>query len=340
MNTATTGQEKEMWIIDTDPGCDDMMCLMYMLNRSDIDLKLISMVEGNTTMENVLINMRKIAKICNKLDVPIARGGSPIDKWGGHAHHVHMNDGLGELEELMKLKYDEVPIVEGNSPMKMVELINQHPGKINILMIGPLTNLALAFMLDPDIGNLVKSVYTMGGAITSLGNVGTSTEFNYSYDYLSTNVVFANFRKIILLPWEPISKQGITVEDFSVIKEDIKKSTSVTEKRLNDLCFLYTDQMVSKICLHRCDFKMCDLYCAMCIFNKKVVKSCFIGKCEFIIDAPFAPGATMLTKKKVMKTFEEALGEYDKVCKPGLQLIVDDLDRETILEEVQNIFYY
>ena len=212
----------EKWIIDTDPGCDDMMCLIYMLNRKDIDVLMISLVEGNTIYENVCKNMKKILKISNRLDVPIYQGGMPIMKGCPSAILAHQADGLGDIPDLINMNTDGISISQISSVVKIVEYIQTYPNEVNLLMIGPLTNLALAFMLCPEIVNIVNKIYIMGGAINSRGNILPASEFNFSYDYIAPKIVLNNFKKIVIVPWESIESHRINFETFKTIKSSIQ----------------------------------------------------------------------------------------------------------------------
>ena len=76
----------------------------------------------------------------------------------------------------------------------MVHYINKYPGKVNILALGPLTNLALAYMLDRNIPGKIKDVVTMGGSYLQRGNANATAEFNYYHDYLACYIFFRSFK--------------------------------------------------------------------------------------------------------------------------------------------------
>ena len=327
--------EKEMWIIDTDPGCDDMFCLLYMLNRKDIDIKMISLVEGNTTMSNVKVNMRKILKLTNREEVPVYEGCGVILSGCPNAHHVHGDDGLGCIDDLVAMPYEHIPMGQGNAAVKMVELFETYPGQINLLMVGPLTNLAIAYMLNPNIVNLIKSFYTMGGAIQSRGNISPAGEFNYTFDFMAPRIVLSNFKNTILIPWEPIEPHIFKFEEFVTIKRNLIES----EKKYHELTCSISEKMFHDFTHRRGGFMMCDLYAAITIFNQDIVKSCFIGQCDTTIDSEGLRGSLNVKSRRKVNNLEEGIQELTKLNKPGYQLVVDVLDRETIVLEVHNIYY-
>ena len=330
----TENNKKEKWIIDTDPGCDDMMCLLYMLNRTDIDIRLISLVEGNTTFHNVLVNMRKIIKITQRTDVPLYKGCSTILNGCPPAVFAHMVDGLGDIPELINLSINEIHISEGNSSLKIIEQILAHPHEINLLFIGPLTNLACAFLICPEIANLVKNVYIMGGSIYSRGNILPGTEFNFAYDIIAPKIVLSNFKKIIIMPWEPIETQSIDANEMRAIKENhLNKIQSYKE-----LSYYYAEKMVDKFTQLCGGMKMCDFYCSTAILNHKVVKNCFLSKLESIIDTDLLRGVSLVKHKEKVSNYEQAYNELIRRDEAGLCIIIEKIDKEILLEELLKIF--
>lgn len=334
-SNSNNSPEKEMWIIDTDPGCDDMMCLLYMLNRKDIDIKMISLVEGNTSMRNVKINIRKILKLTGREEIPVYEGCEVLMKGSNSAAHVHGDDGLGNMEELISMPYEHIPLGQGNSALKMLELFEQYPGKINLLMVGPLTNLAIAYMLNPDLPNLIKTFYTMGGAINSRGNISPTGEFNYTYDFVSTSIVLPNFKNTVLIPWEPIERHIFKHHDFLYVRNNILSST----KKFHEHTCSITEKMFENFEKRRGGFMICDLYAAIAIFNSSVVKNCFIAKCVSTLDSEGLKGGLNILSKRKVNSYEEGLDILRKIDQPGYQLVVDILDRETIVVELHNIYY-
>jgi inosine-uridine nucleoside N-ribohydrolase len=334
-NRNSTIPNKEMWIIDSDPGCDDLFCLLYMLNRKDIEIMMISLVEGNTTMPNVEINMRKILKLTKKENTPIFTGAGRISSGTGNAHHVHGEDGLGNIEEFQSMQYNHIDIKEGNAATNMCRLLERYPGQINVLMIGPLTNLAVAYMLNPNIPNLIKNLWTMGGSLHSRGNISPAGEFNYTFDYIASKIVLSNFKNVILIPWEPIEKHKYVIEEFLQIKNDIVVSNREYHK---DTCDV-SEKLFHNFTKNRGGLMICDFYAAICYFNHQVVQSCFLAECDLNIDTESLRGSLSLKKRKKCKSFQHGLEELHKMNKIGWQLVVDVLDRKTITSEIYNIYY-
>jgi inosine-uridine nucleoside N-ribohydrolase len=334
-NESLNVTKKEMWIIDTDPGCDDLFCLLYMLNRKDIDIMMISLVEGNTTMPNVEINIRKILKLTKKENIPIFSGAGRISCGTGNAHHVHGDDGLGEIEEFQSMQYKHISIEEGNAAINMCRLLEKYPGQINLMMIGPLTNLAVSYMLNPDVPNLIKNLWTMGGSIHSRGNISPAGEFNYTFDYIASKIVLANFKNIILITWESIEKHKFVIEEFLEIKNNIIASKRDYHKETCDV----TQKLFQNFTTNRGGLMICDFYAAICYFNYQAVQSCFLAECDINVDTESLRGSLTVKNRKKCKNFEQGLEDLQKMNKSGLQLVVDVLDRKAITSEIYNIYY-
>jgi purine nucleosidase len=87
----------------------------------------------------------------------------------------------------------------------MVELVKEHPNEMEFLCIGPLTNLALAIRLEPNLTNLIKSITIMGGSEGAKGNTTRTAEFNFWADPESAQIIMQAFfgkDKIKLITWE------------------------------------------------------------------------------------------------------------------------------------------
>lgn len=342
-NLNFSGQSpREKWIIDTDPGCDDMVALLYMLNKKDIDIELISLCEGNTSIDNVLINIRKILKIAERKDLydKFLQGGSPIMKGCPLAIRTHQVDGLGDVEDLINLKYDDIAVPSGKSPIKIVELILTFPNEINLLFIGPLTNLALAYMLCPEISKLVKSLYIMGGTLNSTGNILPSSEFNFAYDYIAPKIVLRNFKNIILVPWDTTHPHIITHEEISKIELKLKEDNKLYNKNT----YYYIHKLIHKLSYLSGGITIHDLYCAICIFNKESINSCYVAELDFSSDTVIMRGCLNATHRKKFKSYSEALeyiiqtkqsdSEHNKI------LVIQNINSDLIKHELANIFTF
>lgn len=186
-------------IIDTDPGVDDAHAILLALAHPDVKVEAITTVNGNVNLDLTTANALKILDAAGR-DVPVYRGcDRPLITRLVHAAHVHGEDGLGDCN----LPASKRPVQSEHAVHALVRLANENPGEITLVAIGPLTNLAVALSLDPDLPKKFKRLVVMGGAIYGKGNTETVTsEFNIYTDPEAAHIVFSAWHMLTLLSWE------------------------------------------------------------------------------------------------------------------------------------------
>jgi len=183
---------KRLLIVDTDPGIDDAMALLFLHAQPDISLHSITTVFGNADIATITRNARFLAERF-QLGVPIIAGAGEALAGGRHipALKVHGEDGLGDSGAAS----NTAPVESGPPAWQHIaETIRRHPGEVTLLSIGPLTNLALALRDDPGIAELVGEVVVMGGAFGTAerhGNITPHAEANFFYDPEAADAVLA-----------------------------------------------------------------------------------------------------------------------------------------------------
>lgn len=115
---------------------------------------------------------------------------------------IHGKDGLGDTEIMKDIKgYTDCIDHKEHASNALVRYANENPGKLNLMAIGPLTNLALACRLDPTFASKVKTLTIMGGTSNGPGNITMNTEFNFRQDPEAAAIVFREFTDIKLCTW-------------------------------------------------------------------------------------------------------------------------------------------
>lgn len=211
------------WIIDTDPGIDDAFALTFSMNFLQAKLSLISIEAGNVGSESCYANAKKLCIINEKL-YKISRPGSNLtlsNKSLRTIPSIHGHDGFFDFTEYLPYieRYDkEVESITDYSPIEIVKTINKHYSKnekVNLLTLAPLTNISIAYMLDPTIVNKLSKVIIMGGAYNDLGNISPSGEFNFACDDVSAKIVLDNFKNITVYCWEPSVRHLVFPKDIA-----------------------------------------------------------------------------------------------------------------------------
>jgi purine nucleosidase len=185
----------EPTIIDTDPGQDDAVALLLAFaSRGEIDLRAITTVAGNVPVAQTTANALRIRDVAGAA-VPVYRGAeAPLVLPLETAEFVCGPDGLSGAG-LPAAQSEAAP---GHAVQAIIEHCRAAPDDgITLCPLGPLTNIALAFRLAPDILPKVKRIVLMGGAI-GLGNMTPAAEFNIYVDPHAAAVVFGVGRPIAM----------------------------------------------------------------------------------------------------------------------------------------------
>ncbi|MEA5455992.1 nucleoside hydrolase [Sinomonas sp. JGH33] len=183
--------------LDCDTGIDDALALTYLLNTPAVDLVGIGTVSGNTSSEEAAVNTAALLALADRSEIPVAVGAhDPIaGSYRGGAPDVHGSNGVGDVA----LSGGAAPVAE-TAPHMIVRLARTHPGKLDVVAIGPLTNLAKALELDPTLPNLVSTLTIMGGAVWVPGNITAAAEANIFNDAEAARRVFRAGFRINLVP--------------------------------------------------------------------------------------------------------------------------------------------
>lgn len=196
-------------IIDTDPGIDDAMAILFALAAPELEVVGLTTIFGNVETPLATHNALHLLEFAGKSHIPVAQGAErPLHvAFRGPSAFVHGTDGLGETNQTPP----ETKPVGQSAAQFIVETIMAHPGEITLVPVGPLTNIALAFMLEPRIVQHVAQVVIMGGAATVNGNVNPAAEANIYNDPHAADLVFT-------AGW-PITMVGLDVTTKVIMDE-------------------------------------------------------------------------------------------------------------------------
>ncbi|KAG7200322.1 hypothetical protein KM043_017784 [Ampulex compressa] len=205
----------EYVIVDCDAGIDDALALMMLIathKLQKIKIAAITCVKGNTNVENVTENVFRTLHACEATDIPVYKGAySPLLV----AHiavnlQYHGEDGFGDV---YANKPDTSKLQEEHAVYALNKIVSANPGKVSIVCLGPLTNIALAIMMYPNFIKNVNELFIMGGNSTAQGNTTAQAEFNFYMDPESAHIVLnSKVNSIWLLPWETCLKCQIPME--------------------------------------------------------------------------------------------------------------------------------
>lgn len=183
-------------ILDVDTGVDDALAIAYAVRSPELDVLGITTTFGNITVEeatrNTLIVLEKLGS-----EAPVVSGAAqPLSRTKSeYPRHIHGEQGLGGA------KWDEPKrkALPGAAADFIIEQVRAREGRLTLVFVGPLTNLALALRKDPGIAGLVEQVVIMGGAVRAPGNVSPYAEANIYSDPEAADLVFRSGLPITLV---------------------------------------------------------------------------------------------------------------------------------------------
>ncbi|HEY4382477.1 MAG TPA: nucleoside hydrolase [Acidobacteriaceae bacterium] len=183
-------------LIDTDTASDDAVALIMALRSPAVDVRAITTVAGNCSVDQATSNALYTAELCGS-SVPIYTGAAkPLHRELQMAEWFHGEDGLGDHGYAPATR----TATAGDAVAAIIDTIRSNPG-IEIITLGPLTNIALALQRRPELAGSIGRLVVMGGAPCCEGNVTPAAEFNIWVDPEAARTVFLSGAPIELIGW-------------------------------------------------------------------------------------------------------------------------------------------
>lgn len=184
-------------VIDTDPGLDDAVAILFALACGRFDVLGLTTVSGNIGLDTVTANAGRLLALMQRGDVPVIAGSSsPLVRQGIDETAIHGDDGLGGV----RLPEPLAAPLEDATGWLAERLAAEELGSVDVLALGPLTNLAHLVGLYPQVAARIGRVIAMGGAIAEKGNVGPRSEFNFASDPEAVDVVLRSGLDLTIVP--------------------------------------------------------------------------------------------------------------------------------------------
>lgn len=196
-------------LIDTDPGVDDALALLMAFNDPRFDVVGLTIAAGNVGLDHTVANALKLCEVCN-VDVPVFAGAAdPLLHPAADAAYVHGRDGFGDTGYAPAARRAEAE----HAALAILRLSHQYAGRLLLVALGPLTNVALALKLDPTLPQRIARCVVMGGAVSAHGNITAAAEFNIAFDPEAAHIVFTAFPKLDVADWEAVIAHGFLHAD-------------------------------------------------------------------------------------------------------------------------------
>ena len=212
-----TSTTRRKVIYDTDPGVDDAMALYFALAHPAIDLVGITTTFGNVSVAQAATNALYLTELAGH-PIPVTLGVAVPWCKAPEAPpaHIHGADGLGNLGARKPVTQQLDPRA---SAQYIVDMARAHPGEITLVAVGPLGNLSLALMLEPQLAVLLQEVIIMGGTVFEPGNVSPVAEANIWNDPHAADRVFTAGWKLTMVGLDVTHRVVVTLEQFRRIAD-------------------------------------------------------------------------------------------------------------------------
>lgn len=221
-------------IIDTDPGVDDAWAILMALAHPRATVEALTTVAGNVSLEHTTRNACAIVDVAAS-DVPVFAGSSgPLVGQRVEAGEVHGADGLGDAGRSSSQRRPE----DEHAASAIVRLAGGAPGAMTLVAIGPLTNVALAVRLDPELPQRLGQLVVMGGAHRATGNTSAVAEFNVFADPEAAAVVFDAWPELTLVTWESTLAHPLSADLMEDASPDAPRSAFLRETSAHTIAYV------------------------------------------------------------------------------------------------------
>jgi purine nucleosidase len=184
-------------LIDCDPGIDDAIALLLAFaSPAELHLLGITTVAGNVGPVLTARNARIVRELAGREDVPVHAGcDRPLVRDAVDAGHFHGASGLGNVDVFEP----RAPLAPMHGVNFIVDTLRQHAaGSVSIAITGPMTNIAMAMRLAPDIVPRIHELIVMGGARSAGGNITASAEYNIFADPHAAAIVLRSGCPVVM----------------------------------------------------------------------------------------------------------------------------------------------
>jgi purine nucleosidase len=203
------------FLIDSDTGSDDAVALVMALRHPNSRIEAITTVAGNVPLAMATQNALYTAELCGA-NVPVYVGcAKPMLRPLETAQFVHGQDGMGDIG----LDLTGRDPAHGHAVQKILEVFASAPSEIDLITLGPLTNIALALLLEPTLARQIRHCYIMGGTSDNVGNMSLAGEYNIYADPEAAQVVFESGLPITMIGWDISRKYAVFApEDIAALQ--------------------------------------------------------------------------------------------------------------------------
>ncbi|XP_075559902.1 nucleoside hydrolase-like [Dermacentor variabilis] len=233
LSTGGNGQDSCLrLLLDVDPGVDDALAITLAATLQNVTIEAITVVAGNAELETAYNNTLRTLNVLNRTDVPVFKGADrSIDGYGSTEKIYFGHDNFGNVSAQYPMSSNPN---NGSQTgyAKMIQMAKENPGELTFILVGPLTNMAIALLVEPEFSENIRHVYILGGTLYAKGNVRPSAEFNFFTDPEAALIVLQRTTcPITIIPWEASLQAPVPWDTFY----SITNQTGALQKFLRDI---------------------------------------------------------------------------------------------------------
>ncbi len=235
-------------LIDCDPGHDDAVALILATRARELDILGVTVVAGNSVIKNTTRNALDILAFADAADIPVYAGcSSPLKRplYNNSGIRIHGQNGLGNR----KLDVPTGEVQHMHAADFIVQTLYKAEEKITLVCLGPLTNIAQAFLKAPDCKEKVAKIVIMGGAVYAPGNVNSAAEFNFFVDPEAAKIVINSGCEIYLHTLDVTMKALFNKEEIERLEEHDRGKLS---RLVGGLLWLYAGNYEKELGIFAC----------------------------------------------------------------------------------------
>lgn len=198
------------FIIDTDTASDDAVAMLMALKSKDVEVLAVTTVAGNVPLEQATKNALMTIEVAQAQKPKVYPGcAKPLFRELFTAENIHGNDGMGDMDLIHPVSKAE----EMHGSDAILKYVREYPNEVELIVIGPATNIAVAIFKEPETMKKVKHIYTMGTGGFGKGNTTPVAEFNVYVDAESYHVMLASGIPVTVIGFDMCLGEAALNED-------------------------------------------------------------------------------------------------------------------------------
>lgn len=297
--TTESDSAPRRFIIDTDTGADDASALIYAASQKNCKIEGVTVLMGNVDLEQGTKNALMALELVG-CDAPVYKGAdTTYDGEDKVAFSVFGADGMGEAD----LVHPTATAQDGDAVDFILDTVRDNPGEIEILCLGPATNIARAIEKDPEAMKQVKMIWSMGTSGLGPGNASPVAEFNVYSDALAYKKLMDADLPTTVVGLDMCDGDAMwTDEQFDELKE-LNETGKFVESSFNKIREFYADNGSEGTVMN------CDTVATICALNPDAITDSVNCHGSCIADAGETYGQVLFYKEGF--TYDAATNDFD-----------------------------